>query len=627
MNERIWRIIAGILAVALAVSFTACSTEDSDTGDTAQTGDTADITGTEDPSGEEQTTGGEEQTQCLHSWSLWQSVAYDRHGRVTEQERSCLLCLAVQHENIDYGDETDGDITTGGESAAETTTEAETEAKTEADTEADTEATTGAFPDMTLTEAPLDYENTQQLYGMGQGQTKYTHVLNAAEAEGFAPMTDFCKLYDMCPTVNGVRVYSLTNSRVELSSVAAVPLAQLLQAAYEATGMVANVRTGDNFTNPDTVGYADYKSNLSVRISYYDPADKNTYDFSHPRVEALRSFIQKNAAAYGFVELSCEQDPGHFRYVGVPHAPVMAQKGMELAEYGSYLQSLAREGKSLHVTLGEDRYTVTSFAMTNGVAAVKAPLKLTDLVDSASALGEDSLVLTVRHRPAGALPYDLPYKAPVAANRSDKVICLDAGHGRIDSGAVYGTYQEKTLNLAAAQAAAKYLKAMGYTVIFTREGDTTLTNGSAYSQGNELAARVNYAKSNGADLYISFHCNSTDNPSSPTAIGPQLYFNSSQNTKYWNYTIANTFRAAMNEGLAPFIADGRFQSVDEGDVRDGNYYVLSDMSLPSILIEMGFICNDKDVAMLSSPLWQEAMGYSVAVAVENLFAGNYLGLQ
>ncbi len=519
-------------------------------------------------------------------------------------------------------------------------TEAPTVAPTEAPTVAPTEAPTDpetAAPTAAPTEAPTAAQ-TEAPFELGTTGAEYADV-NFASSEmleadeepyqngalydmeaGTVEITDAVSLYDLCPTVglDNVRVYALVSDNAVLSQKAAAALAAMCEAAYNETGMRVHVRTAAHMKSSD-VGYADYTSLKSVKIGYYDAGKSLYHAFDEADTRPIADFIRENAYKYGFVDLSSAGDAGHFRYVGVPHAAAMRDKGFtSLADYHAYLDSLE---KVLKISLDGVTYYVRSYAVLSGKANVEIPTAYKNAYEL-SATGNGSLVLTVSVYASG-LSNPLPYVADQNADRSGAVICLDAGHGAHDPGAVWPqtgtpTYLEKDYNLAVALEAKAYLEAMGYTVVLTRSDDTFV----------ELTDRVSFAKSKGADLFISFHCNSVDYPDSPTAVGPQVYFNQSNATQYLNWTTARTFRNAINTATAAYIASGAAHPVEESDLRSGGHYVvLSDKSLPSVLLEMGFITNGGDRALFENSAWCESMGYAAAMAVETLFANDHLGVK
>ena len=80
------------------------------------------------------------------------------------------------------------------------------------------------------------------------------------------------------------------------------------------------------------------------------------------------------------------------------------------------------------------------------------------------------------------------------------VICLDPGHGGSDGGASGNGVTEADANLAIAQACKTRLESYGiFKVVMTRTSDSTVG----------LHDRVPYAQSQGADLFVSIHNNSS----------------------------------------------------------------------------------------------------------------------
>ena len=497
-----------------------------------------------------------------------------------------------------------------------------------APSEAPTEKSSASTPSASApSEAPTERMTTEASYADTDFASTVTLEVPLAPLkqgvlydtyEGAVEIGDAVSLYDICPTVDKTRVYALVSDTAKLSQEAAAALSALCEAAYRESGMRVHLRTAAHMEE-SAVGYGDYRSLKSVKIGYYDESTAVYHAFDEEKTRPLADFIRANAYRFGFIDLSTKNDAGHFRYVGLPHAAVMTDEGIAtLADYHAFLDSRDRY---LHVSLNGVNYYVRSYAVSGETAAVKVPAAHQNAC-TLSASGYGSTVVTVTLYASGKA-HPLPYVADMNANRKDKVICLDAGHGAHDPGAVWPqttnpTYLEKEYNLAVAKEAKAYLEAMGYTVIMTRNDDTFVS----------LDNRVAFAKQYGADLFISFHCNSTATPDSPTAVGPQVYFNQSESTQFYNWTIARAFRNAINTATASYIAQGEAKPVDEDDLRSGgDLRVLRDYDLPSVLLEMGFITNEGDRALFEDSAWRETMGYAVAMAVESLFASDHLGLQ
>ena len=66
-----------------------------------------------------------------------------------------------------------------------------------------------------------------------------------------------------------------------------------------------------------------------------------------------------------------------------------------------------------------------------------------------------------------------------------KTLCLDAGHGGIDSGAIAGNIHEKNINLEIVNAISKELVSNGAYVVLTRDGDYELTKTTPMRKRND----------------------------------------------------------------------------------------------------------------------------------------------
>lgn len=85
---------------------------------------------------------------------------------------------------------------------------------------------------------------------------------------------------------------------------------------------------------------------------------------------------------------------------------------------------------------------------------------------------------------------------------SNPVVCLDAGHGGSDPGAVYGGMEEEDLTFDIAGQLKTLLINSGYAVVMTREGDVGLGN----------TERANICNGAGATVVLSIHLNASTDP-------------------------------------------------------------------------------------------------------------------
>lgn len=160
-----------------------------------------------------------------------------------------------------------------------------------------------------------------------------------------------------------------------------------------------------------------------------------------------------------------------------------------------------------------------------------------------------------------------------------KTVCIDPGHGGNESGAIGegGKRLEKDDNLRLALLVRDELTERGYTVVMTRDSDSTVS----------LEDRCKTANKSRAALFVSIHRNS----SSGTGQGCEMWIHS-KNPSDDRLLAENILQSLENMG-----ADTS-RGINTG-YREGankNYYVNRCSKMPSVLAEIGFISNANDNA-------------------------------
>ncbi|MBO4929022.1 MAG: N-acetylmuramoyl-L-alanine amidase [Clostridia bacterium] len=173
------------------------------------------------------------------------------------------------------------------------------------------------------------------------------------------------------------------------------------------------------------------------------------------------------------------------------------------------------------------------------------------------------------------------------------IICLDAGHGGDDPGAVNGDRQEKDDNLNMALAVRDALDAAGHDnleVILTREDDTPLT----------LEERVEFANRNKATLFVSLHRNSGGGQGVETWI-------SAAGLKPETALATYIQKNLVEVGVAK---DRGVKKGTAGNPKT-SYYVVGNTLMPACLVELGFI---DDNAADNTLLDEHFTDYAQAIA-------------
>lgn len=146
---------------------------------------------------------------------------------------------------------------------------------------------------------------------------------------------------------------------------------------------------------------------------------------------------------------------------------------------------------------------------------------------------------------------------------------LQSAHGGSDPGAVYNGRQEKDDTLDLTLAVGDILKKNGVDVFYTRTTDEYETPFKKATDANN----------SGADLFISIHRNSSETPNQYSGV-ESLVFNDTG------------LKAEVARNINNQLEDVGFKNLGV-DVRK-NLVVLKRTKMPAVLVEAGFINNDKD---------------------------------
>src|SRR5437773_2823312 len=208
-----------------------------------------------------------------------------------------------------------------------------------------------------------------------------------------------------------------------------------------------------------------------------------------------------------------------------------------------------------------------------------------------------------------ARPREPKIAQPPTTPSTFSVVVLDPGHGGQDSGAMCGGVFEKDLSLDVARRIDRLLQAEGIATLMTRLGDTYVS----------LADRASFANRVSDCIFVSIHFNEDNQPVSG---GVETYYAAQQIT-------AGSFLASWlpflwpalsetpnveSQNLAGFIQEAlvaRTRALDRG-TKAKQFFVISNVTAPAVLVEGGFLTNKEDISKLASEDYREEIAAAVS---------------
>ncbi len=227
------------------------------------------------------------------------------------------------------------------------------------------------------------------------------------------------------------------------------------------------------------------------------------------------------------------------------------------------------------------------------------------IANSAQALPAPSTLNERERRAIAPRPTPTPVvKArPVVApegQRPSTTVIIDAGHGGFDRGGIpRQRVPEKTMNLDVALRLKSVLQAYGYRVVMTRDSDVFVP----------LGTRVAVANSYRDAIFVCIHFNAAPRGS---ASGIETYFYSSQSLP-------------LASAIHYYVAGGA-PSANRG-VRRRGFFVLRKTTIPSVLVECGFLTNPTEAQYAQSAAYRQKLAEEIGRGVRerSLVAGGSSG--
>ena len=219
--------------------------------------------------------------------------------------------------------------------------------------------------------------------------------------------------------------------------------------------------------------------------------------------------------------------------------------------------------------------------------------------------------------------------------RHQKLVILDAGHGGRDIGASNRNIIEKNLTLSMTLKLRDVLKKMGYKVRMTRSTDKTM----------RLKERTDYANKYGGNIFISLHVNAAPKKRTPNVRyeGITVFYLSTKNIKKRlrkrrthykskkrysekaSQQMISAWKSKHSKSLAIKVRKNilkglrKHYTVNDKGIKRQGFWVLLATTMPSILVETGYISHKRDLKRLQNSNYQRRLVEGIAKGVNSYF--------
>lgn len=173
-----------------------------------------------------------------------------------------------------------------------------------------------------------------------------------------------------------------------------------------------------------------------------------------------------------------------------------------------------------------------------------------------------------------------------------KTIVIDAGHGGHDFGATINDFQEKIIVETIAKKVKELNRDNNTEIVLLREGDYAM----------ELSERVSIINKLNPDLVISLHVNSSENLSKN---GVDAYIFQE-----------NNFYEESLDKAKKLVEKISGQKLLKGNIENAKFYVLKNSNCPAVILEAGYLSNEKDKNYITSENGQNEIAAKILESVK-----------
>jgi N-acetylmuramoyl-L-alanine amidase len=187
-------------------------------------------------------------------------------------------------------------------------------------------------------------------------------------------------------------------------------------------------------------------------------------------------------------------------------------------------------------------------------------------------------------------------------------VMIDPGHGGYDPGVKTPQFKEADLTMVIAKQLQAELAKRGISAGLTRETDIDYAEPGQKgktAKRADLGKRVEMTEAQGAQLFISLHCN---NSSLATRGGAEVFYNTVPGGK----ELGESVQKALHE----------LPNMSKRDAKTVDYYLLRNQKVPALIVECGYLNIPADRARLTTPKYQVELAVAIANGIERFLKSN-----
>lgn len=194
---------------------------------------------------------------------------------------------------------------------------------------------------------------------------------------------------------------------------------------------------------------------------------------------------------------------------------------------------------------------------------------------------------------------------------TNKIIGIDPGHGGVDPGAVSKNgLTEDEINLKIALKLKRFIEHSGGIAVLTRDQDVGLYTDKSSTlrqmKTEDLKNRKALIEAADCDIFLTIHLNSFTK------------------SKYYGSQTFYSDNVSGSKDLAYILQEELKNVLDKENMRIPSFrddvYLITEMEIPSVLIEAGFLSNDDEEKLLNTSEYQEKIAWSIYVGIMKYFS-------